>query len=57
MALQPTQDNQLIRHSVSKPRYKEKLRLRSYGVPSLDAKVYLEIKKKVNGLVNKRRRS
>jgi len=50
-----TQDNQLIRHSVSKPRYKEKLRLRSYGVPSLDAKVYLEIKKKVNGLVNKRR--
>ncbi|HOM03627.1 MAG TPA: polyphosphate polymerase domain-containing protein [Acetivibrio sp.] len=50
-----TQDNQLIRHSVSKPRYKEKLRLRAYGVPSLDTKVYLEIKKKVNGLVNKRR--
>ncbi|ODM25919.1 molecular chaperone [Clostridium sp. Bc-iso-3] len=50
-----TQDNQLIRHSISKPKYKEKLRLRAYGVPSFDAKVYLEIKKKVNGLVNKRR--
>lgn len=50
-----TRDNQLIRHSVSKPKYKEKLRLRAYGVPSLEDKVYLEIKKKVNGLVNKRR--
>ena len=34
---------------------KEKLRLRGYGIPSLEDKVYLEIKKKVNGLVNKRR--
>ncbi len=50
-----TSDNQLIRTSLSKPKYKEKLRLRAYGVPSLDDKVYLEIKKKVNGLVNKRR--
>ncbi len=50
-----TADNQLIRASLSKPKYKEKLRLRAYGVPSLDDKVYLEIKKKVNGLVNKRR--
>lgn len=50
-----TVDNHLIRHSISKPKYKEKLRLRAYGVPSLDDKVYLEIKKKVNGLVNKRR--
>ncbi len=50
-----TADNHLIRTSLSKPKYKEKLRLRGYGVPSLDDKVYLEIKKKVNGLVNKRR--
>jgi hypothetical protein len=50
-----TEDNYLIRNSLSKPKYKEKLRLRSYGVPEGDAKVYLEIKKKVCGLVNKRR--
>ncbi|MFZ5985566.1 MAG: polyphosphate polymerase domain-containing protein [Bacillota bacterium] len=50
-----TTDNHLIRNSISKPKYKEKLRLRGYGVPSLEDKVYLEIKKKVNGLVNKRR--
>lgn len=52
-----TKDNDLIRNSLSKPKYKEKLRLRSYGVPREDDKVYLEIKKKVNGLVNKRRTS
>ncbi len=50
-----TKDNHLIRNSLSKPKYKEKLRLRSYGVPREDDKVYLEIKKKVCGLVNKRR--
>jgi hypothetical protein len=50
-----TFDNQLIRHSLSKPKYKEKLRLRAYGVPSPEDEVYLEIKKKVLGLVNKRR--
>ncbi len=45
----------LIRTSIEKPPYKEKLRLRSYGVPDDDSTVYLEIKKKVKGLVNKRR--
>ncbi|MBU3114068.1 polyphosphate polymerase domain-containing protein [Clostridium lacusfryxellense] len=50
-----TRENDLIRNSLSKPKYKEKLRLRSYGVPDVDAKVYLEIKKKVCGVVNKRR--
>lgn len=50
-----TECNQLIRNSLSKPSYKEKLRLRGYGVPEKDDKVYLEIKKKVCGLVNKRR--
>ncbi len=50
-----TPDNTLIRTSLEKPRYKEKLRLRAYGVPGPDEKVYVEIKKKVAGLVNKRR--
>lgn len=50
-----TCDNQLIRASLQKPRYKEKLRLRSYGTPNEMSKVYVEIKKKVSGLTNKRR--
>ena len=50
-----TEDDQLIRHSLSKPFYKEKLRVRSYGKPSLEDEVFVEIKKKVSGLVNKRR--
>lgn len=50
-----TPDDYLIRESLSKPKYKEKLRLRAYGVPNEDSKVYLEIKKKFDGIVNKRR--
>lgn len=51
-----TENNDVIRHSISKPYYKEKLRLRSYKIPKkLDDKVFLEIKKKINGIVNKRR--
>ena len=50
-----TPDDYLIRTSLSKPEYKEKLRLRAYGVPGIDSKVFLEIKKKFNGIVNKRR--
>ena len=51
-----TECNDLIRTSLSKPDYKEKLRLRSYGIPSdSNSKVFLEIKKKCGGLVNKRR--
>lgn len=50
-----TVHDSLIRTSLAKPKYKEKLRLRAYGVPEQDAKVYLELKKKVFGLVNKRR--
>lgn len=52
-----TKDNYLIRNSLLKPKYKEKLRIRSYGVPNIDDKIYLEIKKKVNGIGNKRRTS
>lgn len=50
-----TPDHQIIRNSIGKPVYKEKLRLRSYGVITSRDKVYLEIKKKFNGIVNKRR--
>lgn len=50
-----TKDDYLIRKSLSKPPYKEKLRLRAYGVPTLDDRVFLEIKKKYKGIVNKRR--
>jgi hypothetical protein len=52
-----TADNEIIRKSIEKPPYKEKLRLRSYGVVGPKDKVYLEIKKKYNGCVNKRRTS
>ena len=41
-----TEDCALIRASVAKPAYKEKLRLRSYGRAKPDDLVYLEIKKK-----------
>lgn len=50
-----TPQNDLIRHSIEKPVYKEKLRLRSYGVVTPEDKVFLENKKKYKGLVNKRR--
>lgn len=45
----------LIRMSIDRPLYKEKLRMRSYGVPGPDTKVFIEIKKKVNRMVYKRR--
>jgi SPX domain protein involved in polyphosphate accumulation len=50
-----TDASALIRASLAKPCYKEKLRLRAYGEPGPETKVYVEIKKKVGGLVNKRR--
>jgi hypothetical protein len=51
-----TDNNDVIRHSISKPYYKEKLRLRSYYVPEKDDDmVFLELKKKIGGIVNKRR--
>ena len=48
---------QLIRTSLEKPVYKEKLRLRSYGVAKPDGTVFIEIKKKYAGVVYKRRTS
>ena len=41
-----TDDYRLIRASLEKPVYKEKLRVRSYGVPQEDGKVFVELKKK-----------
>ncbi|MGL5979244.1 MAG: polyphosphate polymerase domain-containing protein [Erysipelotrichaceae bacterium] len=50
-----TQEFQMIRNSMEKPIYKEKLRLRSYGTPNDTSTVFLELKKKFNGVVYKRR--
>lgn len=50
-----TDDWRLIRASLEKPVYKEKLRVRSYGTPTPDGKVFVELKKKYDGVVYKRR--
>ena len=50
-----TPDYLLISRSLEKPVYKEKFRLRSYGVSEETGKVFLEIKKKYDGVVYKRR--
>lgn len=50
-----TDDWQIIRRCIEKPAYKEKLRVRSYGVPSEDDRVFVELKKKCLGVVYKRR--
>ena len=50
-----TADHDLIRTSLEKPVYKEKLRVRSYGVPGDDGLAFVEIKKKFDGVVYKRR--
>lgn len=50
-----TCDYSLIRASIEKPPYKEKLRIRSYGVPGQADDVFLELKKKYKGVVYKRR--
>lgn len=50
-----TDDYRIIRASIDTDNYKEKLRIRSYGMASENATVYLEIKKKCDGIVYKRR--
>ncbi len=45
----------VIRHSISKPTFKEKMRLRSYGTPDMDTNVFLEIKRKCCRVGTKRR--
>ena len=50
-----TPSYQLIRTSVEKPEFKEKIRLRSYGLATPASPVYLELKRKAYGIVYKRR--
>ena len=50
-----TPEHLLIRRSLDKPRYKEKLRLRCYGVPTEESIAFAELKKKFSGVVYKRR--
>ena len=50
-----TEDWRFVRASLEKPVYKEKLRMRSYGVPDENGRVFTEIKKKYDGVVYKRR--
>lgn len=50
-----TDDYYLIRTSLERPAYKEKLRLRCYGKPSWDGPCFVELKKKYQGVVYKRR--
>lgn len=45
----------LIRRSMDHPMYKEKIRLRSYGVADKDTTVFVELKKKYDSVVYKRR--
>ncbi|MCR5484479.1 MAG: polyphosphate polymerase domain-containing protein [Clostridiales bacterium] len=50
-----TPNKQIIRSSLERPIYKEKLRLRSYGIAGNDTDVFAELKKKYEGVVYKRR--
>ena len=50
-----TDNYRLIRRSIEKPAYKEKLRIRSYGGATSDSTVFVELKKKYDGVVYKRR--
>lgn len=50
-----TKNYRLIRQSIEKPIYKEKLRIRSYGKADLQSTVFVELKKKYRSIVYKRR--
>ena len=50
-----TSDYLTIRRSVEKPVFKEKLRLRTYGVPNDDTVAFCEVKRKFKSVVYKRR--
>jgi len=50
-----TENYRLIRRSIEKPVYKEKLRVRNYKSKHSDGNVFVEIKKKYNKVVYKRR--
>ncbi len=49
-------ESSVINASLKRPRFKEKLRLRGYSFPKTgEETVFLEIKRKINGIVTKRR--
>ena len=50
-----TPDYRLIRTSIEKPLFKEKIRLRSYGIANETSPIFLELKRKAYGIVYKRR--
>lgn len=50
-----TKDHRLIRNSLEKPVYKEKFRIRCYGDIVDSSTVFVELKKKFQGVVYKRR--
>ena len=50
-----TEHDELVTRSLDKPVYKEKLRVRSYGIPGKRSPVFVELKKKYDGIVYKRR--
>jgi hypothetical protein len=50
-----TLDFAIARKSRDKTAYKEKLRVRSYGIPSTGDTIYWELKKKLRGVVYKQR--
>ena len=50
-----TPDSRLVRESLEKPVFKEKIRLRSYGLATEESPVFLELKRKYDGVVYKRR--
>lgn len=50
-----TDDHILARHSIAKPDFKEKLRIRSYSAATPETTVFVELKRKADHLVYKRR--
>jgi SPX domain protein involved in polyphosphate accumulation len=50
-----TEDFKITQKSLDKSAYKEKLRLRSYGIPHIGDNVFLELKKKFRGITYKER--
>ena len=50
-----TDDFRLITKSVEKPFFKEKMRIRSYQEPNKEDKVFVELKKKIDGVIYKSR--
>ena len=50
-----TDSYRLIRRSIEKPAYKEKIRIRSYSQATADSTVFVELKKKYEKVVYKRR--